>query len=96
MRHPWLLWVGLVLVLVGLVLASTGARAGDIHTTDLGPAVCRPVYCWQHKVVTTHVHGRHTVAVTFIRHRPVESRSSWTTPAWTSWRLQSAVVVPVS
>jgi hypothetical protein len=96
MRRQWLLWVGVVLVMLGLVLAATAARAGDIRTTDLGPSVCRPVYCWQHKQVTTHIHGQRTVTVTYLRHRPVESRSAWTTPAWTSWRILSAVVTPVS
>lgn len=96
MKRPGLLIAGVVALALGLVLIASGtAHAGDLKTTVVSPVHCGPVYCWQHKTLTIHVHASRTIVETFGHRRPVESRSIWTTPAFTAWSLRSVVVTTV-
>lgn len=100
MTRTWqlaILYVGVVLVVVGLVLTTTraGAAPGDLQTVQVSSVHCGPVYCWQHKVVTIHEHGIRTIVATYGHRRPVESKTTWTTPAFTRYALRAVVVMPV-
>jgi hypothetical protein len=84
--------LGIALLIVGLAL--TAARAAGDTTTQLRPVHCGPVLCWQHKIVTTHVHGLGTRVVTYGHHRPVESRNLWHRAAFSPWTVRAAHITP--
>jgi hypothetical protein len=85
--------LGIVLLIVGLAMTAARATTGDT-TTDLRPLHCGPVVCWQHKIVTTHMHAVGTRVVTYGHHRPVESRNLWQPAPFSHWTVRSALVKP--